>query len=271
MSSAGISKCQHASVILVLIHMWLTAKLRHLFACKSKHLNLYGLRVLDHLLELILRSDCNRFTFVHYDYPVTDLLDLLHIMRCVHDGRALLIQTFYPLKYSVAALWIDCNCRFIEKYKLWLMRYSAGYIQSSEKSARKFFRQELSVVRYIHKIHGLLNALSSLLLILYIQTTEVIYILIHCQFVEHSHILHYNSDLPLDIIAVWFHLFSKYFYVSLVKCEQGQYTVYRCRLAGSIRSEKPQYLPFLHRQAEMIQRQQIFVSLYQIGNFYCIT
>ena len=134
-SSAGISKCKHASVIFVLIHMWLTAKLRHLFACKSKHFNLYGLCILYHLLELILRSDCNRFTFVHDDYPVADLLYLLHIMRSVHDGRAFLIQSFDSLKYSVAALRINCHCRLIEKYKLWLMRYSAGNIQSSKKSS----------------------------------------------------------------------------------------------------------------------------------------
>ena len=176
-------------------------------------------------------------------------------MGCVYDGGTFLIQTLDPLKYSVTALRIDRHCRFIEEYKFWLMRYSAGNIQSSQQSTRELLWKEFPVIRNIHEIHCLLNTFASLLFVLYIEAAEVINILIYSQFIEHRHILHYNSDLSLDIVAVGLHLFAKYLYIALVKCEQRQYTIYSCRFAGAVWSKESKYLPRLHRQTEMIQRQ----------------
>ena len=116
-------------------------------------------------------------------------------MRGIYNSSSVSVKLSDPLKYFVSALRIDCNGRFVKYNKLWFVGNTAGYIQSSEQTARQFFRLEFYKVLKTCKFNCFLYILFSQVFICYVKTAEIINIFVNIQFIENCYVLHYNTDL----------------------------------------------------------------------------
>ena len=94
---------------------------------------------------------------------------------------------------------------------------AAGNVQSSEQTSRQFLWIKFHKFSKFHKFHSLLHILLSQPFIADIQAAEVVDILPDGEFVKHSHILHYDADLPLQFVTVRAHLLPEDLYHTLVK------------------------------------------------------
>ena len=66
---------------------------------------------------------------------VADLLDLLHVMARVHDGRATLVEPFDAFENRVAALRIHRHRRLVEEDGFGLVHYAACNVQSARQTS----------------------------------------------------------------------------------------------------------------------------------------
>ena len=97
------------------------------------------------------------------------------------------------------------------------MGNAAGNIQPPEKSSGQLFRPFLLIAFQSGKGYGLLHQLFPFLFIGHVKAAEIINIFINSQLIKNRHILHHDTDLPFDLIAVRPHLFSEDLNASFIK------------------------------------------------------
>ena len=234
---------------------------------KTQHLDCDGLRIADHPLQLVLGALCDLSALVHDRNARADLLDLLHIMRGVNDGRAVPVQLLNPLEDLVPALRIDRDGRLIQNDELRLMRDAAGDIQTPEQTAGELLRAEFQKVLQPDKLHGFFDILLPLFLVADVQPAEVVDVFVDGQFVKHCDVLHDDADVLLDVVSVGCHLFAEDLDFAFVMGEQGQQAVDGGRFAGAVRSQQSENFALADFKTEMIQRDQIAVALDKIVDF----
>lgn len=218
------------------------------------------------LLQLILRATGKTFAMIHDRDPRTDLLDLFHIMRSIKDRGALPVQFLDPLQYLVAALRIDGNGRLIQDDQPRPVRNSTGNIKPPQQSAGKLVGTEMFEPLKPGKCDRILYELFALLFGRYIESAEIVDILVHIHLCKYGNILRDNADLPLDVVAVGTHLLPHDFQRTAAIAQKFQYAVHGCCLTGTIWTEKPKDLPFLYGETEMVKREKIIIILDQILN-----
>ena len=196
----------------------------------------------------------------------TNLFNFFHIMGSINDCRSLTVQFYNPFQDPVPALWIDSYRWFVHDDKLWLVGNTAGNVESSKKTAGQFSGTFFCIFRKPHKIQCFVHQLFTLLLVSYIQTTEIVYIFPDTHLMKYSHILHDNTNLFFDIVTVRGHVFAKDLNRTFVIFQQRQHTADRSGFSRAVWSQKSKNLPFFNVQVQVIQCNQITISFYKIFN-----
>ena len=146
------------------------------------------------LLQLILCATGKTFAMIHDRDPRTDLLDLFHIMRSIKDRGALSVQFLDPLQYLVAALRIDGNGRLVHNDQPRPVRDSTGNIKPPQQSAGKLARTEMFEPLKPGKCDRILYELFAFLFGRYIESAEIVDILVYIHLCKYGNILRNNAD-----------------------------------------------------------------------------
>ena len=127
----GTAHDQHLFFILHIKHMLQCADIPEIFFFQSNGFYGDGLSCFDHLLQFFLCSLSDDSSVIHDGDPGTDLLHFFHVMGCVDNGGALVVQRLDPFQDLVSALWVYSYRRLIHNDQSWLVGDPAGNVQSS--------------------------------------------------------------------------------------------------------------------------------------------
>ena len=90
---------------------------------------------------------------------------------------------------------------------LWTMPHAIFSLR--KKSAGEFLRAHLTEIRQTGECDGLFHEFSSFLFVSDIESAEIIDVFIDGHLLKDGNVLHDNTDILLDIVAVRLHILSK--------------------------------------------------------------
>ena len=201
---------------------------------------------------------------IHNCDASADLFNFFHVMWSIDDRWSLHIQLLNTFEDFITALRVDGHSWFVHDDKTWFVGNSTGNIQPAEKTTGQFLRIHFTIIFKSYKSDSIINQFFAFLFIRNIQTTEIIDVFIHGQFVKNSNILQYDSNLLFCLIIVRCHRLSKNFNGSLIIFQKGKQTVDSSCLPWAVRPEQPEDLTFMNIQVQVVECNQITVSFYQI-------
>jgi len=109
---------------------------------ESRTLHTDSLACVDHGLELVVRSLRNLTTCIHDEDARTDLLDFLHVVARVDDGRSLVVQAQDSVEDGVPALRINGNRGLVQEDELGPVGDATGDVETAQQTARELLGTE---------------------------------------------------------------------------------------------------------------------------------